>query len=122
MKKTDHETTIDELKTLVVKFRQERGWEKHFTPKNVATSIAIEAAELLEHFQWKNMDESRAYLESHKDELSKEVADIAIYLLYFCDEAGIDLFEAINSKMDVNEQKYPVDKSKGNSKKYNELD
>ena len=114
--------TLSDITSRINNFRIARDWKQFHNPKNLAESITLESSELLEHFQWKNMDESRAYLESHKDELSKEVADIAIYLLYFCDEAGIDLFEAINSKMDVNEQKYPVDKSKGNSKKYNELD
>jgi NTP pyrophosphatase (non-canonical NTP hydrolase) len=90
-------------------------------PKNLAISISIEANELLEHFQWKSLEESEAYAGGAKDALADEVADVAIYLIEFAENLGIDLQEAILNKLAKNEEKYPADKAKGNAKKYTEL-
>lgn len=112
---------VSNLKSKLNKFVSERDWKKYHNPKDLAISISIEAAELLEHFQWRDsvsVDEKvRANLEDIKDEM----ADIYIYLLEMSDVLGVDLIEAANKKLDKNAKKYPVEKAKGNAKKYTEL-
>ena len=104
---------MEELKKDLIKFQKERYWKKFHTPENLAKSISIEAAELLEHFQWgKNYDIV---------EVSEELADVLIYCIYLADSLNVDIKEIILNKMDKNATKYPVDKSKGNSKKYTEF-
>ena len=104
---------MDELKEKLVKFQRERDWKKFHTPENLAKSISIESAELLEHFQWgKEYDVS---------EVGDELADVLIYCIYMADSLNLDIHEIILNKMAKNAIKYPVDKSKGNAKKYNEL-
>jgi NTP pyrophosphatase (non-canonical NTP hydrolase) len=110
---------IDELTERVVRFREVREWKKYHTPKNLASSIAVEAAELLEIFQWS--ENGYDVVEVRKGKIAEEVADIFIYLLLFCHECGIDIINAFNRKMEVNESKYPVEKAKGRSSKYTEL-
>jgi len=102
---------LKELEKIIVKFRDEREWKKFHTPKNIAVSIVIEAAELLEHFQWS--DECK-----DKKEISYEMADVLAYLLLLADECGIDLEKAFLEKMEINENKYPVNLVKGKSDKY----
>src|SRR6516225_4031624 len=99
-------------------FRDEREWMQFHNPKNLAMSISIEAAELLEHFQWKSYEESEKHSVEAKDQLADEVADIAVYLIEFCDNLGIDLETAINAKLVKNAAKYPATKARGTSKKY----
>lgn len=108
---------MKELKELLekhTKFRDDRNWKQFHTPENLAKSISIEANELLENYQWGSQN---ANLENIKE----EVADIFGYLLLFCDTLNIDLIEEANKKIIKNEIKYPVEKSYGNSKKYNKL-
>lgn len=102
----DNQTTIQELKDLVERFKQERGWGKHHTPKNLAMSIAIEAAELMEHFQW----DDYSLQDSHDEEVAKELADIVIYCLNLSQVCGIDVAAAVRSKLKSAEAKYPVSK------------
>jgi len=104
-------------------FRDARDWMQFHNPKNLACSIVLEAAELLEHFQWKTPEESEAYVNApaNKEQISTEIADVAVYLLELADNLGIDLHAAIVRKMAINEAKYPVEKSKGSSAKYTEL-
>ena len=102
-------------------FRDQRDWMQFHNPKNLAASIVIEAAELLEHFQWKTPDESEAHAESKRDSVADEIADVAVYLIELADNLGIDLWQAIERKMVQNEQKYPVHKARGTAKKYHEL-
>ena len=103
------------------KFRDDRDWMQFHDPKNMAISIMIEAAELLEHFQWKNKEEVEKHLKENREEVVDEIADIAIYLFEMVDILGIDLNEAINYKLDKNAKKYPVEKSKGTATKYTKL-
>jgi len=119
----DKETTIEELKKLIVKFRDDRDWKKYHKPKDLAVSISIEAAELLEQFQWKTDEEINEMLKDKKrfDKISEELADIIDYCLSFSDIAEIDISEALKKKIEENKKKYPVEKIKGNYKKYNEL-
>ncbi len=113
---------IKQLTDKLVSFRDARDWKQFHTPRNLAVSLSIEAAELLECFQWKSEAEIDVFLKSEdKIKLQEEIADVASYLLLLCNETGIDLVEAINDKVIKNDRKYPVELSKGNAKKYNEL-
>ncbi len=102
--KTDANTTIEELKTACAEFKHERGWEKYNTPRNLAISIAIEAAELLEHFQWDTED-----TEANKQALAGELADVFTYCLQFAHASGIDVTTAFYDKLAHSKQKYPVE-------------
>lgn len=104
---------MEELMDELIKFQKERDWKKFHTPENLAKSISIEAAELLEHFQWGK--------ENDIGEVSEELADVLIYCLYMADALDLDVTEIILDKMKKNALKYPIEKSKGNAKKYTEL-
>ncbi|HVH14772.1 MAG TPA: nucleotide pyrophosphohydrolase [Candidatus Angelobacter sp.] len=106
----DNQTTISELRKHVTNFRDERNWLKDDTPKNLAISISIEAAELLEHFQWKTEEQIGETIKdsAKRSEISDELADVLIYCLGFSDVLGIDLSEAINAKLRRNAEKYPM--------------
>ncbi len=104
---------MEELKSEIIRFQKERDWKKFHTPENLAKSISIEAAELLEHFQWGK--------EYNIDEVAEELADVLIYCMYLADALDLNIKEIILNKMEKNAIKYPVDKSKGNSKKYTEF-
>jgi NTP pyrophosphatase (non-canonical NTP hydrolase) len=119
----DDRTTIDELKRLAVEFRNNRDWKQFHDPKNLATGLSIESGELLELFLWKNPDEVSEYASSEKGQrrLGEEIADVFIYLLYLSDATGIDLSAAFRSKLELNGEKYPVEKSFGRHGKYDEI-
>ena len=109
------------LRAAILKFRDERDWKQFHSPKNLAEGLMVESAELMENFLWKK---SGRVSELSKEELSNvkdEIADIFIYLNYLCEEFGIDLLEIVQKKIKINSEKYPVEKSKGNAKKYTEL-
>jgi dCTP diphosphatase len=112
---------MEDVLARIRQFRDARDWLQFHNPKDLAVSISIEAAELLEEFQWKSVDESRRHAAENKERVSDEIADVAIYLLELTDVLGIDLTAAIHAKLDKNEKKYPIEKSRGNSKKYTEL-
>jgi len=112
------------MKELIQKIRQfiqERDWEQFHSPKNLSMALSIEAAEIMEHFQWKTTEESRQLDEKTFSEVKDEIGDTFVYLLRLCDELNIDPIKAANDKMLKNADKYPVNKSKGNAKKYTEL-
>lgn len=104
---------MDNIRNRIRKFREDREWGQFHTPTNLAKAISIESAELLEHFLWDNNFD--------KEEVSDELADVIIYCLHMADSLHVDIEDIINSKMNKNEEKYPVEKAKGTSKKYNEL-
>ena len=111
----DKDTSIDELRQLVAEFVRERNWEQFHTPKNLAMALSIEAAELMEHFQWLTPDESAA-LGGQPDKLAEvadELADVTCYLLAMCNALGVDLASAVRGKMLKNVQKYPADQFRG---------
>ena len=112
---------MEEVLARIRKFRDERDWMKFHDPKNLAVSISIEAAELLELFQWKTGEEASRYAADNKERVSEEMADVAIYLLELADNVGIDLMKAIEVKLDKNAAKYPVEKSRSVATKYTEL-
>ncbi|WP_044893675.1 nucleotide pyrophosphohydrolase [Bacillus alveayuensis] len=103
----------------IIEFRDARNWRQFHNPKDLAISLSLEAGELLENFQWKSSEEAvQANFENIKD----EIADVIIYALLLSHELGIDVEEAITNKIKKNEQKYPIEKSFGSKKKYNELE
>lgn len=104
------EETINRIR----KFSDDRDWDQFHSPANLAKSIVIEAAELLECFQW---DDNNYKMQNIKEEL----ADVLVYCQNLLDKLGLDADEIINMKMDQNEAKYPVEKAKGSAVKYNEL-
>lgn len=109
------------LKQKVDEFSKARDWEKFHTPKNLAMALTVEAAELMEIFQWLEPQETYQNLPSEKQKaVEHEVADIFIYLLRFCSVSGIDLINAAEEKLKHNAEKYPAELVKGQSKKYTE--
>ncbi len=105
----------------LIEFRKVRDWEQFHTFKNLAVSISLEAAELLEHVQWIPDDKVLGVVTQNLGEVSAEMADIAIYLTYMAHDLGIDMDQAVQKKLLANETKYPVEKSKGRSIKYDRL-
>lgn len=105
---------LDKLSDRINKFNKEREWDQFHTPSNLAKSISIEANELLECFQWNDTEFNRS-------DVLEELADVTNYCIQMAQVLGIDLIETINAKMDKTEQKYPVDKAKGVSTKYDKL-
>ena len=112
---------IQELTRKIKKFRDERDWAQFHNHKDMALSLVLEAAEVLEHFQWKSSDEVSKHGEECREEVSQELADVAMYLFELADNLGIDLGAAIESKLKHNSEKYPVEKSKGRHTKYTKL-
>ena len=112
---------ISELQQRVVAFRDARDWKQFHNPKDLSISLLLEASELLEHFQWKTIEEMQEHLQKHKADVSEELADIFYWVLLIANDLDIDLKEAFNKKLAKNEKKYPVHKATGNHKKYTEL-
>lgn len=114
---------MDDLVKAVLDFRDQRDWKQFHNPKDLAISITLEAAELLEHFQWKTASEvaELAASEENKRDVGEEMADVLILLISLADAMGLDLLEAARTKLRENARKYPVDRAKGNAKKYDEL-
>ena len=112
---------IDNLRNQLRTFAAERDWDQFHSPKNLASALAVEAAELLENFQWLTEAESQQLPPEALAAVRAEVADVLLYLIRISDKLGIDLIAAANAKIVLNAKKYPVDKARGNSKKYTEL-
>ncbi len=112
---SDNKTTINELKSIVESFVDERDWKQFHSPKNLAMSLSVEAAELMELFQWLSLDQAREVMKAGetRENAIGEIADILIYTLAFCNRNNIDITDAVKKKMEKNIQKYPVDKFKG---------
>jgi dCTP diphosphatase len=110
----EEQVTLAELKAKVGDFLEARNWGKAHSPKNIAMSIAIEAAELMEHFQWGGPEEYRPeqLSEEKVNEIRLEVADVMIYMLSFCRTLGIDIAQAVQDKLEINETRFPVEKSR----------
>ncbi len=121
--RTDDSTTLGTLKAEVLAFAQARDWEQFHSPKNLSMAIAAEAAELMEPLLWVSPEASREVMQrpDKRAALQDELADIVVYCLEFANQTGIDLASAITAKMARNAEKYPVEKAKGRSEKYNEL-
>lgn len=114
----------DSLRTLekhLAQFARDRDWQQFHSPKNLASALVVEAGELLEHFQWLTEDQSRAMPPEQRDAVGTEIADVLLYLIQLSASLGIDPIAAAQAKLELNAQKYPVDLSRGSSKKYDEL-
>jgi NTP pyrophosphatase (non-canonical NTP hydrolase) len=111
---------LDALRERIRRFARERDWEKFHAPKNLASALIVEAAELLEHFQWMTVEQSRRLDEAAMREVEREMADVFIYLIRLSDVLGVDLLEAARRKVEINEQKYPADRVRGSARKYTE--
>ena len=103
----------------IIKFQKDRDWKRFHSPKNLAISLSLEASEILELFQW---TDNNNLPDDKKENLEEEIADVYYYLLLLAHETGVDIKEVFEKKMLLNEKKYPIDKSKGKSNKYNELE
>ena len=114
---TDLQSLRDQLRT----FAAERDWDQFHSPKNLATALAVEASELLEHFQWLTEAQSQQLPPETLGEVGAELADVLLYLIRISDKLGIDLIEAASAKIVLNAEKYPVEKARGSSKKYTAL-
>lgn len=114
------ETDIQFLTNSLRAFANERDWGQFHSPKNLASALTVEAAELLEHFQWMTEEQSRQPSATKTAEIAAEAADVFLYLLQVCDKLNIDLVRAAKEKMLVNEQKYPAESTRGSSKKYSD--
>ena len=112
---------IRELTEKMMKFREERDWKQFHNHKDVALSLMLEAAEVLEHFQWKSPEEVVRHGQECKEELGDELADVTWYVFELAHDLDIDLPQAILRKMKKNAEKYPVEKCKGRHTKYNKL-
>lgn len=100
-------TTIKEITQKIKQFTDERNWEQYHSPKSLAMSVAIEAAEVMEHFQWLTTEEAGQYGKDHQREVGEELADVAIYLFELARVLDIDLASAILAKMEKNAIRYP---------------
>jgi len=105
----------------IVAFRDVRDWKQFHNPKDLAISLALEAGEVLEHFQWKSKEEIQAYIKTNKTEIAEELADVFYYILLMANDLDIDIVKAFNKKMLQNSKKYPVKKAKGKHTKYTKL-
>jgi dCTP diphosphatase len=123
MTNNDDTTSINDLKEMLKKFRDARDWKQFHTPKNLVQAISIEANELMDEFLWKTDEEIDDLLtqDNFRQTISYELADVMAFCLNFANATNIDLSQAMNEKMIHNNEKYPIEKSKGNATKYNQL-
>jgi dCTP diphosphatase len=117
---TDSNEVIRKMQERIVTFNTERDWNQFHTPKDLALSLVLESAEVLEHFQWKNEAEMRDHLKKHKDDVGEELCDSLYWILLMAHYFDVDLTQAFEKKMQKNEKKYPIEKAKGSHKKYTE--
>lgn len=105
----------------ILDFRKARDWEQFHTPRNLATAISVEAAELLEPFRWASETQALEIVQTHRLGIADEIADIAILLTYLAHDLAINMDDAIAAKLRSNAEKYPIEKARGSNKKYSEL-
>lgn len=110
----------DQLKEQIRQFAEERDWDQFHSPKNLSMALIVEAAELVEHFQWLTEEQSSSLEKKQLDKVQEELADIQIYLIRIADRLNIDLMDAVSKKIEANAKKYPSEKVRGSSKKYTE--
>ena len=118
----DPDTTLTEIKQWIREFDEQRDWDQYHHPKELAISISLEVAELLEHFQWKEKKSVDSIKSDNKfmTSLSNELADIIIYSLNFANQLDIDISKAVKAKLEENNRKYPANIVKGRAEKYTE--
>lgn len=113
---------IETLRTRLASFARERDWEQFHSPKNLAMALSVEVAEITEHFQWLTEQQSHELDDSKRNQVAEELADAFIYLLRLSDRLNIDLLEAADHKLAINEAKYPADRVRGSARKYSEYE
>jgi NTP pyrophosphatase (non-canonical NTP hydrolase) len=111
---------LESLKMRLRDFAAAREWDQFHSPKNLSMALIVEAAELVEHFQWLTEDQSRSLEPTQLEQVQEELADIQIYLIRIADKLNVDLIEAVEKKIEANAKKYPPEKVRGSSKKYTE--
>ena len=114
--------SLEGLRQRLEQFAKARDWEQFHSPKNLSMALIAEAAELVEHFQWLSEAQSSALPPDKLAEVRLELADILLYLIRLGDRLGLDLVQAGNDKIDINEQRYPVDKVRGSAKRASEYE
>lgn len=115
---TQDKPTLEILKLRIREFAHARQWEQYHTPKNLAMAMIVEAAELLEHFQWLTPEQSATLSAEKHEAVRLEMADVMIYLIRLADLLEIDLLDAATRKLHINAEKYPLDQARGNADKY----
>lgn len=110
-----------QLRDALRDFARARDWDQFHSPKNLASALSVEAAELLEHFQWLTEEQSRTLPTDQRQAIGEELADVLLYLIRLADKLELDLPAAAKAKLLKNAEKYPVDKARGSSRKYTEL-
>lgn len=113
-------TSLQDLQAMIRQFVDERDWDQFHNPKDLSISLSLEAAEVMEHFQWKNAEEMARHAKEMKAEVGEELADVFYWVLLLANKLDVDLVDTFKKKMKQNEAKYPVAKAKGNHKKYTE--
>lgn len=112
---------FDQLRTRIRHFAEERDWQQYHSPKNLAMALIVEAAELVEHFQWLSEAQSQSLPPEKLFQVGEELADIQIYLIRLADQLSVDLPDAVDKKIAANARKYPAEKVRGSARKYNEF-
>jgi NTP pyrophosphatase (non-canonical NTP hydrolase) len=112
---------IKEMTQAIEDFRIARDWKQFHNPKDLALSLALEAAEVVEHFQWKTDEEIKKYINENRNDVGDELADVFYWVLLLSHDLDIDIVEAFKRKMKENAEKYPVEKAKGKHDKYTDL-
>jgi dCTP diphosphatase len=113
---------MEELITKLREFAKERDWEQFHSPKNLAMALAVEIAEIIEHFQWLTEEETRNLDPDVLKKVREEIGDVQIYLARLADQLGISPLEAALEKLEINRRKYPPDKARGKATKYTDFD
>jgi len=114
--------TIENLNAVLKQFAIERDWEQFQSPKNISMALIVEAAELVEHFQWLTEEQSYTLSQEKHQEVGYEMADILLYLIRLSERLDIDLIAAAEEKVKINEKRYPADKVRGSAKKYSDYE
>ncbi len=114
--------TLEHLNTVLKQFATERDWEQFQSPKNISMALIVEAAELVEHFQWLTEEQSYKLSQEKRQEVGYEMADILLYLIRLSERLDIDLIAAAERKVKINEKRYPADKVRGSAKKYSDYE
>jgi len=113
---------LEKIKLRLRDFTAARDWDAFHSPKNLSMALIAEAAELVEHFQWLTEEQSHNLPADKLEEVAQELADIQIYLIRIADKLNVDLLQAVDRKIGINEQKYPAEQVKGSAKKYTEYE
>lgn len=118
MKEEREQHDLLALRDIVRKFVEERDWDQFHTPKNLASALSVEAAELLEPFQWLQSGQAHELNEKTRMQIRHEMADVLTYLIRLADKMDVDLYEAVLEKMELNRRKYPAEQVRGDARKY----